>query len=276
MGFGAVQTYLRLGEEIGSSMTRPVSRCCWLLLLMLVGLSTCTAYAVPLLRAASHTKVQQRLLRLHGGATSTLPETQWHIASTNFMEVSTTPFEGQQPGTSGLRKKTAIFQQQNYLENFVQSIFDVLPEQELRGSTLVVSGDGRYHNSAAIQTICRMAAASGVARVWVGVNGLLSTPAASAVIRERDGGAACGGIILTASHNPGGPTEDFGVKYNVANGGPALESFTNAVYERTKEISSYRIFNELPDIDLSAPARHLFVAEVWSLWAQLKMSHTFS
>ena len=105
-----------------------------------------------------------------------------------------------------------------------------------------------------------MAAANGVARVWVGVGGLLSTPAASAVIREREGGVASGGIILTASHNPGGPDEDFGIKYNVQNGGPALEAFTDAVHARTGSISAYRICDALPDVDLSTPARHLFTA----------------
>jgi len=174
--------------------------------------------------------------------------------------VPTEPFEGQKPGTSGLRKKTAVFVQPKYLENFVQSIFDSLPQEELRGSTLVVSGDGRYHNSVAIQTICRMAAANGVSRVWVGVGGLLSTPAASAVIREREDGVANGGIVLTASHNPGGPENDFGIKYNVANGGPALEAFTDAVFARTQSVAAYRICDSLPDVDLSAPGRHQFVA----------------
>ena len=129
---------------------------------------------------------------------------------------------------------------------------------ELAGSTLVVSGDGRYHNAAAIQTICRMAAANGVARVWVGVGGLLPPrrprrrSSASARAASRPGG-----ILLTASHNPGGPDNDFGVKYNVQNGGPALESFTNAVYEHTTKMKEYRILG-LPEVDLSRPARHLF------------------
>ena len=197
--------------------------------------------------------------------------------------VPTKPFDGQKPGTSGLRKKTKVFQQPHYLENFVQvrrrrrthapvrslaapplsaqSIFDSLDPAGLVGSTLVVSGDGRYHNEAAIQTICRMAAANGVARVWVGVGGLLSTPAASAIIREREGGVAFGGIILTASHNPGGPDADFGIKYNVENGGPALEAFTDAVHARSGRLSSYKICASLPDIDLSAPGRHLFTDE---------------
>jgi len=180
------------------------------------------------------------------------------VASRLVTAVPTTPFEGQKPGTSGLRKKTAVFMQPGYLENFIQSLFDSLPADELRGATLVVSGDGRYHNSAAIQTICRMAAARGVARVWVGRDGLLSTPAASCVIREREGGVACGGILLTASHNPGGPDADFGIKYNVRNGGPALESLTGAVHQRSTEVSEYAICAGLPDVDLSREGRYLF------------------
>lgn len=134
--------------------------------------------------------------------------------------------------------------------------------QERVGSTLVVSGDGRFYNAVAIQTICRMAAANGFRRVWVGVDGLLSTPAASAVIREREGGVAIGGIILTASHNPGGATGDFGVKFNAANGGPALEAFTNSVYDRTQTLTSYRICQTLPEVDLDTPpVRHQFFAK---------------
>jgi phosphoglucomutase len=175
------------------------------------------------------------------------------VVSRQVTVVPTRPFQGQKPGTSGLRKKTAVFMQPGYLENFVQSLFDSLPPGELPGATLVVSGDGRYYNSAAIQIICRMAAARGVARVWVGRDGLLSTPAASCVIRERDGGVACGGILLTASHNPGGPDNDFGIKYNVRNGGPALESLTDAVYKRTLELSEYSICAGLPDVRALAP-----------------------
>ena len=124
--------------------------------------------------------------------------------------VSTRPFDGQRPGTSGLRKKVTVFQQPHYLENFVQSVFDCVPE--LRGGTLVLGGDGRYHNDHAIQTILRMAAANGAARVVVGRDGLLSTPAASELIRSR---RAAGGLILSASHNPGGPDGDFGIKYTI-------------------------------------------------------------
>lgn len=154
----------------------------------------------------------------------------------SIISVSTTPFSDQKPGTSGLRKKVKIFQQPHYLENFVQSIFDSL--EDLAGKTLVLGGDGRYYNKVAIKTILKMAAANGVARVLVGQNGILSTPAASCVIRKNN---AYGGIILSASHNPGGPDGDFGIKYNVSNGGPAPEKITDAIYERSKTIDNYRI-----------------------------------
>lgn len=163
--------------------------------------------------------------------------------------VATTPFAGQRPGTSGLRKKVQVFQQPHYLENFVQALFDVLPELEgdYAGKTLVLGGDGRYHNRAAVQTIVRMAAAAGFGRVLVGRGGLLSTPAASAVIRKH---GAYGGIILSASHNPGGPDGDFGIKYNIGAGGPAPEKITEAIYARTQTIAEYRIADETPDIDV--------------------------
>lgn len=144
----------------------------------------------------------------------------------------TSPFDGQRPGTSGLRKKVTVFQRPRYLENFVQALFDVLPDAA--GLTLVVGGDGRFYNRVAIQTILRMAAAKGYARVLVGQGGILSTPAVSAVIRRH---GASGGIVLSASHNPGGPEGDFGIKYNVANGGPAPEKVTEAVFERTKSVA---------------------------------------
>ena len=149
---------------------------CSLMLLSNVALTASTAPHI-----ATHRAGPRSALRLSGGSQEACPAVE-------VTEVPTTPFDGQKPGTSGLRKKTVVFQQPNYLENFVQSIFDALPAGELRGSTLVVSGDGRYYNRQAIQTICRMAAANGVSRVWVGRDGLLSTPAASAVIREREGG----------------------------------------------------------------------------------------
>ena len=150
--------------------------------------------------------------------------------------IATTPYEDQKPGTSGLRKKVTVFQQQNYLENFVQSIFNVAAE--LKGGLLIVGGDGRYYNDRAIQTILKIAAANGVQRVMVGENGLLSTPAVSCLIRKYQ---AAGGIILSASHNPGGPDGDFGIKFNIANGGPAPTSFTDATYELSKTISEYKI-----------------------------------
>ncbi|NIQ96200.1 MAG: alpha-D-glucose phosphate-specific phosphoglucomutase, partial [Desulfuromonadales bacterium] len=158
--------------------------------------------------------------------------------------IQTTPFDDQRPGTSGLRKTVTQFQTPNYLENFVQAIFDVV--SDLKGGTLVVGGDGRYYNREAIQTIIRMAAAHGISRVLVGRDGLLSTPAASAVIRKY---ATQGGIILSASHNPGGPEGDFGIKFNAANGGPAPEQLTEAIYDRTKEINEYRIVDH-PNIPL--------------------------
>jgi len=158
--------------------------------------------------------------------------------------VTTSPIPGQRPGTSGLRKKVGVFQQPGYLENFVQSIFDSL--EGFAGQTLVLGGDGRYYNLDAIQTILRMAAANGFARVLVGQGGILSTPAASCVIRKRK---AFGGIILSASHNPGGPDGDFGIKYNAGNGGPAPEKITDAIYANTQRIARYLTL-DAPEIDL--------------------------
>ena len=164
--------------------------------------------------------------------------------------VATRPFEGQKPGTSGLRKKVTVFQQPGYLENFVQSVFDCVPE--LRGGTLVLGGDGRYHNDRAIQTIVRLAAANGVAQVIVGRDGLLSTPAVSELIRSR---GAAGGLILSASHNPGGPDGDFGIKYNIANGGPAPEAVTEAIYRRTQAIDRF-LTVDAADVDLDRDGQH--------------------
>jgi phosphoglucomutase len=155
-------------------------------------------------------------------------------------KIPVTPFAGQRPGTSGLRKKVAVFREPGYVEAFVQSIFDALPEavgSGVAGQTLVLGGDGRFYNDHAIQTIIRLAAANGVGRLLVGHRGLLSTPATSTVIRERH---AFGGIILSASHNPGGPDGDFGIKYDVANGGPAPERVTEAIYHRSQAIDHYR------------------------------------
>ena len=158
------------------------------------------------------------------------------------------PFEGQRPGTSGLRKKVTVFQQPGYLENFVQALFDAVhgEGQSAQGLVLVVGGDGRFHNRPAIQTILRMAAARGYAKVLVGQGGILSTPALSAVVRRHQ---ASGGIVLSASHNPGGPDGDFGIKYNLANGGPATETLTEAVYQRSQGIRQYTT-SDAPDIAL--------------------------
>ncbi len=160
--------------------------------------------------------------------------------------VKTTPIEGQKPGTSGLRARTKKFMEPNFLENFVQSIFAGVGGVE--GKTLTLGGDGRYFNKRAIQTIMKMAAANGAARIVVGRDGILSTPAASAVIRARK---TDGGVILSASHNPGGETGDFGIKYNIPAGGPAPEGITDAIYANTLQISDYRIL-DAPDVDLSA------------------------
>ncbi len=158
--------------------------------------------------------------------------------------IATKPFDGQKPGTSGLRKKVPVFQQKHYAENFIQSIFDAL--DGFAGKTLVIGGDGRYFNREVSQTAIRMAAANGFGRVIVGRDGLLSTPAASNVIRKYQ---AFGGIVLSASHNPGGPDGDFGIKYNAGNGGPAPEKITDVIFAKTKSIASYKISNAAaPDL----------------------------
>lgn len=160
--------------------------------------------------------------------------------------VTTTPYGDQKPGTSGLRKKVPVFQQKNYAENFIQSIFDAL--EGFQGETLVIGGDGRFYNREVIQIAIKMAAANGFGRVLVGRGGILSTPAASNVIRKYK---AFGGIVLSASHNPGGPTEDFGIKYNIGNGGPAPEKVTDAIFAHSKVIDSYKI-SDVADINLDA------------------------
>ncbi|MEJ6396487.1 alpha-D-glucose phosphate-specific phosphoglucomutase [Yoonia sp. 208BN28-4] len=163
----------------------------------------------------------------------------------SILTVETTPFDDQKPGTSGLRKKTKVFMGDHYLENFVQAIFDGIGG--VTGKRLVVGGDGRFYNDKAVKIILRMAAANGAARVIVGQGGLLSTPAASHLIRLNK---TDGGIILSASHNPGGENEDFGIKYNTANGGPAPEGVTDAIFAKTKSMSSYKIWDgEAPDLD---------------------------
>ncbi|NBC33434.1 MAG: alpha-D-glucose phosphate-specific phosphoglucomutase [Alphaproteobacteria bacterium] len=160
--------------------------------------------------------------------------------------IATEPFDDQKPGTSGLRKKVKVFQRPHYLENFVQSIFNAL--EGFGGKTLVVGGDGRYLNREAVQTILKMAAAAGFGRALVGQGGILSTPAASCVIRKHQ---AFGGIILSASHNPGGPDEDFGIKYNAANGGPAPEKLTEAMFAISRSLKEYRIL-EADDVDIDS------------------------
>ena len=164
----------------------------------------------------------------------------------SIQTVSTQPFPDQKPGTSGLRKKVKVFQQPHYLQNFVQSIFDTLeiPAQ----ATLTLGGDGRFYNKEAIQIIIKMAAANGFAKVLVGQNGILSTPAASNIIRKYQ---TFGGIILSASHNPAGPDDDFGIKYNTGNGGPAPEKITDAIFANSKQITQYKLL-DLPDVDLSS------------------------
>ncbi len=161
-----------------------------------------------------------------------------------IQSINTTPYDDQKPGTSGLRKRVSVYSQPNYVENYLQSIFDSL--EGFQGKTLVIGGDGRFYNDVAIQTAIRMAAANGFGKVLVGQDGLLSTPAASHVIRHHK---AFGGLVLSASHNPGGPEGDFGIKYNIGNGGPAPEKITDAVFARSKVIESYKIANER-DVEL--------------------------
>lgn len=167
----------------------------------------------------------------------------------NIIEIDTTPFQDQRPGTSGLRKRVPVFQQPHYLANFVQAIFDVCPP---RGEApLVIGGDGRFYNREAIQVILAMAAANGVRNVLLGRGGILSTPAASAVIRKH---RAFGGIVLSASHNPAGPHGDFGIKFNTDNGGPAPERITDAIFQRTRAMQHYRTVDaDNVDLDRLGP-----------------------
>jgi phosphoglucomutase len=169
-------------------------------------------------------------------------------SETQITRVATTPFEGQRPGTSGLRKRTRVFIQPNYIANFVQSTFNVVRETsgDLSQHTLVIGGDGRYYNREAAQIIIRIAVANGFGQLLVGRGGLLSTPAVSAVIRRR---GTLGGLVLSASHNPGGIEEDFGIKYNVRNGGPAPESVTEAIYQQTLKITEYITFDG-PEVNI--------------------------
>ena len=160
--------------------------------------------------------------------------------------ILTTPYLNQKPGTSGLRNKVQVFKQKNYLENFVQSIFNSL--DNIEGKTIVLGGDGRYYNKEAIQIIIKIAAANKIGKLIIGQDGILSTPAVSCIIRKYK---AFGGIVLSASHNPGGCNGDFGIKYNIANGGPAPEKITNNIYEATQNITEYLISDTSDDIDLS-------------------------
>lgn len=173
--------------------------------------------------------------------------------SVSVRVVATSPFEGQKPGTSGLRKKVKVFAEKNYTENFVQSILDSVGDS-IKGSLLVVGGDGRYYLKEAIDLIVRIAAANGVSRLIIGQNGVLSTPAVSSLIR---GSKANGGIILTASHNPGGPENDFGIKYNCENGGPAPDALTNKMYDLSTKIKEYKIVDGI-SVDLGKIATSTF------------------
>lgn len=168
------------------------------------------------------------------------------MSDLSIKTIETKPFTDQKPGTSGLRKKVTVFKQPHYTENFIQSILDAIPEGA-KDATLVVGGDGRYYNDVVIQLITKIAAANGVKKLILGQNGILSTPATSHVIRIRE---ATGGIILTASHNPGGPANDLGIKYNLSNGGPAPESVTNKIFEVSKQLTNYKLI-DLPEVDLS-------------------------
>ncbi|AQZ17750.1 PGM1 (YKL127W) and PGM2 (YMR105C) [Zygosaccharomyces parabailii] len=171
--------------------------------------------------------------------------------SYSVQTVITTPYQDQKPGTSGLRKKTSVFEHKpHYTENFIQAMCEAIPEG-VKDSVLVVGGDGRYYNDVVLHKIAAIGAANGVRRLVVGHNGLLSTPAASHIIRSYTKEKVTGGIILTASHNPGGPQNDFGIKYNLANGAPAPESVTNAIWEASKNLASYQIFPDFPKLNLS-------------------------
>ena len=169
----------------------------------------------------------------------------WGWSEMTILEINATPYADQKPGTSGLRKRVPVFQQPNYVENFVQSVFDSL--ERFKGKTLVIGGDGRFFNYVAAQRIIRLAAANGFGKVMVGQGGILSTPATSHIIRHYK---TFGGFILSASHNPGGPEGDFGIKYNIGNGGPAPEKITDAIFARSKVIDRYLTL-DTPDIDLN-------------------------
>ncbi|CAO3622901.1 unnamed protein product [Mucor hiemalis] len=166
-----------------------------------------------------------------------------------ILTVATQPFDGQKPGTSGLRKRVKVFQQENYTENFVQAMLEAIPKADggAKNATLVVGGDGRYYSDEVLQVIVKCSLGQGVSKLIVGRDGIVSTPAASNIIRKRK---ATGGILLTASHNPGGPENDFGIKYNCSNGGPAPESVTDKIYELTKTIKELKL-GDAPKVDFS-------------------------
>jgi len=179
------------------------------------------------------------------------------MTSLSIKTVQTTPYKGQKPGTSGLRKKVVEFQEGHYLHNFVQATFNSLPKDKLTGSTLVLGGDGRYFNTEALQIIIKLSAGNHVSKLIIGHEGIFSTPAVSAVVRVHK---AFGAFILTASHNPGGPTADFGIKYNISNGGPAPENITNAIYEQTTTIKEFYSV-DIPNVDLSKIGTVSFTVE---------------
>jgi phosphoglucomutase len=195
-----------------------------------------------------------------GGTLTNHKSNQPSATSSSLVEVPTSPIAGMKPGTSGLRKKVEVWQGKDeasnkyYVQNFIQSLLDTAKANSSGKvpKTLIVAGDGRYFNDEAIQIICRVLAGNGVENIWVPQGGIMSTPAVSAAIRTREGGSAEGGIILTASHNPGGPGEDFGIKYNEKYGQPAGEDFTDALYERSLEISNFKTVDRSPAINLDA------------------------
>lgn len=181
-------------------------------------------------------------------------------STTKAIEVPTKPIEGMKPGTSGLRKKVEVWQnEEHYLENFIQSLLDTAQSKSTSmPETIIVAGDGRYYNNEAIQIISRVLAGNGVKQIWVPSGGIMTTPAVSAAIRTRENGMCQGGIVLTASHNPGGPGEDFGIKYNLEYGQPAGEDFTDELYERSRVISSFKTVNS-DDFDINAEPGTTFV-----------------
>ena len=186
-------------------------------------------------------------------ARTLVPITRSNMERLSVKRVPTSPIAGQKPGTSGLRKTVKVFQGKNYLENYVQSTFDALVSSgcKVQGGVMVVGGDGRYFNKYSLQVVLAMAIANGVSEIWVGQDGLLSTPAMSAVIRTRKGGfVPFGGFVLTASHNPAGVDGDFGIKFNCENGEPAPPKITDKIYKVSQSISEYKTCT-IPKVDFS-------------------------